>query len=133
MTDNFTTDGPNVDLDADDPYADVDIDTLPEWWREAIIEFREHNLRSYRPPRFADGKYKYEVVRELEARFDVNIDFIEFDVETTDKWTVRVDRQPIGTVSYRRDTDGYSVYEMRSDAFKEMITSAIAERREDKG
>ena len=25
--------------DPDDPYADVDLDELPDWWREAVQEF----------------------------------------------------------------------------------------------
>lgn len=109
-----------IDWSAANPYEDVDVSDLPEWWQTAIAEFEEHNLRAYRPPQFADGALKFEVVRRLERQLDVCIDFVRLDL-SSDDWTVRIDNTPVGTIGRHRDANGRSVFEMESDDFSEWI------------
>lgn len=117
--------GPNPDHRDEDPYADVDIDTLPDWWREAIEEFRAYDLRPYRPPRFADGELLHEVVEPLEDDLGVEIDFIGVNVTAGDDWTVRVDGDPIGDIGRRRTADAYTQFELTSDAFEDLVRDAV--------
>lgn len=110
----------DIDWSAEDPYEEVDVSDLPEWWRNAIAEFERHNLPAYRPPQFADGTAKFRVVHRLERELDVRIDFVKVD-GSTDDWTVRIDDDPVGTIGRYRDADGRTVYEMESDEFAEWI------------
>lgn len=111
--------------DVDDPYVEADGSALPEWWREAIEEFRRHGLRPYRPPRFTDGVLKYTVVERLEETHGVDIDFIGVDVSHGDDWTVRVDDESIGTIGHHRSSDAYTVFEMDSDEFVDWVIERI--------
>jgi len=112
--------------DPEDPYADVDVETLPEWWQRSIREFEAFGLRPYRPPRFADGALKHEVVADLEAEFGVEVDVRGVDVTHGDDWTVHVDGDPIGSIGHHRAPEGYSVFEVDSDAFEAMVRAAVA-------
>lgn len=98
---------------------------LPDWWREAIIEFREHGLPPYQPPRFKDGALKHEVVEELEQKHDVEIDFIGIDTVHNEDWTVRVDGNPIGEIVHTRSSDRASLYGLSSDEFVEWVEEHI--------
>lgn len=111
--------------DPADPYEDVDVDDLPAWWRRAIEEFDRHDLRPYRPPRFADGTLKHEVVASLEAELDVEIAVRGVNVARGDDWTVYVDGDPAGTVGHRRSAAGYSVFEVESGAFERLVREAV--------
>lgn len=106
-----------------DPYKDIDTDVLPDWWQAAIREFRENDLRPYQPPRFADGAIVKDTVDGLEDELGVCIDFIGIDATYGDDWTVRLDHEPIGDISYHRDPAGYTVYGMERDAFAELVRS----------
>ena len=109
----------DLDLSAENPYEEVDVSNLPEWWREAIAEFERHNLRPYRPPRFADRTLKFAVVHRLERELDVRIDFVSRGA--SGDWTVRIDDEPVGTIGRHRDADGQSVFEMEAEEFAEWI------------
>ena len=109
----------------EDPYADVDVESLPDWWREAIEEFEAHDLRPYRPPRFADGALLHEVVEPLETELDVDIDFIGVNVTAGDDWTVRVDGEPICDIGRRRTAEAYTQFELTSEAFEAMVREAV--------
>jgi hypothetical protein len=110
--------------DPEDPYEDVDISELPAWWRRAIAEHREYDLRPYRPPRFEDGTLKHTVVDDLEREESLDIDFIDLDVEDED-WQVRIDGEVVGNIGRRRSTDGYTVFEMEADEFRTYVRSRI--------
>lgn len=112
--------------DPADPYADVDISTLPEWWRRSIREFESHGLRPYRPPRLADGTLKHEVVSALEADLGVDVGLRGVDVTHGEDWTVFVDGDRAGTVGRHRAAGGFSVFETTSEAFERLVRSAAA-------
>lgn len=112
--------------DPEDPYEDVDLSELPEWWQRAIAEHEEYDLRPYRPPRFEDGTLKHIVVDELESSEDVDIDFIDLDVEDDD-WQIRIEGDIVGDIGRRRSTDGYTVFEMEADEFRRYVQSRISE------
>jgi hypothetical protein len=107
------------------PYEDVDISDLPEWWQRAINEFEEAGLRPYRPPRFADGTYKHEVVEKLEQALGVDIEFVGIGVNYGDDWKIRVNGEVVAPVGHRRSTDGYSVFEIPSDDFRSLIRNHV--------
>jgi hypothetical protein len=111
--------------DPEDPYADVDVSSLPAWWRRAIEEFEAHDLRPYRPPRFADGTLAYEVIGPLEAEFGVDIDFASVETDFREAWSVRVDGEPVGAVGRRRSPEGYTVYETDPDDFEALVRAAL--------
>lgn len=122
--------------DPADPYEDVDVSSLPAWWRRAIDEFEAFGLRPYRPPRFEDGTPKHEVVADVEAELDVEVAVRGVDVTRGDDWTVYVDDRAVGTIGRRRSPEGYSVFEGSGEAFARRIRAAVegaAGRRGDEG
>ncbi|ELY97182.1 hypothetical protein [Natrialba asiatica] len=74
-----------------DPYADVDLETLPKWWRRNIELFREHGLRPYRPARLADGKPLPVVLNRLEDRYSVTITVRTVPSDGSETWSVWID------------------------------------------
>ena len=111
--------------DSTDPYADVDISELPEWWQASIERFEKHGLRPYRPPRFADGELKHEIVDALEAELGVEIRFVGIDVTYGDDWTLFVGGEDIGPIGRHRSTDGYSVFECTGEEFEARVRDAV--------
>lgn len=111
--------------DDEDPYDDVDVSELPDWWRRAVAEFERHGLRPYRPPRFADGTLKYEVVERLEADLDASIRFVCPEPGATDSWTVEVDGESIGSIDRERVAAGYSTFRMDAAAFEEWVRREV--------
>lgn len=120
--------GRSPGVDAEDPYEDVDLTDLPNWWQDAVREFERHGLRPYRPPRFADGELKHEVVSEIERELAVTVDFVGYEARYGNDWTVLVDREPIGNISRRRDTAGYTVFEMDSERFADWVRAEVQSR-----
>lgn len=98
---------------------------LPEWWRDCIKEFENHNLPSYQPPQFNDGRYTYKVVDKLQAKFDISVRFVGVGVKYGDDWTVFVDREPVGEIGRYRNPRGYTVYDMSSQRFEMWIESVV--------
>lgn len=117
--DDLAARGPGEDRA--DPYDDVDVAELPDWWREAIEEFREHGLRPFRPPRFSDGVPKHAVVSELERELGVEIRFRGTNVTHGDDWQVEVDGEPVGLVGRHRSAAGYTVYELTAAEFERFV------------
>ncbi|MFP9191397.1 hypothetical protein ACLI4Q_07040 [Natrialbaceae archaeon A-CW1-1] len=107
------------------PYENVDISNLPEWWQEGIELHRKFGLRPYLPPRFQDGTIKYEITEELEDKYGITIRFKAVNPEESNKWNVVVDNENIETVTRRRDTRGFSVFEINSDEFRSLIQRNI--------
>lgn len=131
-TDEADADAPSVAAlrgrragEDDDPYEDVDVETLPDWWRAAIEEFEAHDLRPYRPPRFSDGTIAPPVVQQLEQEHDCTITLVGEDVRHGDAWSVYVDDTQVGTIDRHRSAAGYTVYELSRDTFTELITAAV--------
>ncbi|PSP84007.1 hypothetical protein BRC83_06325 [Halobacteriales archaeon QS_1_68_17] len=113
--------------DEEDPYADVDVETLPDWWRENVERFRAHRMRPYRPPAFADGTVLPGRVRELESELDVEIRLqkrIGPD-EQEEGWTVVVDDEPVTGVDRVRTEEGRSVYSISADEFERLVREAV--------
>lgn len=107
------------------PYEGMDTSALPDWWRRSIEAFEAHGLRPYRPPRFADGTLKYEVVEQLESQLDIDIRLRGVNITYGDEWTVLVDDEAVGTIGHRRDANGYSVFEITAAEFRALIASAV--------
>lgn len=116
---------PNINIEDENPYSDIDLDELPLWWRRAVKEFRSHGLRPYHPPVFEDGTYKHCVVDNLEERIGCRIDFIGTEVPNSDEWLVRINNNPIGAVGHHRDPSGYSIYEIDSEEFRRWILDYV--------
>ena len=112
--------------DEDDPYADEDVSTYPEWWRRNIEQFRDHGMRPYRPPRFTDGAYAPEVVAALETELGVGVLLRAVEPRVGDDWSVVVDGREVATVGRHRSGDGYTVYELPSDAFEALVRDAVS-------
>lgn len=110
-----------------DPYEDVDISALPEWWEDAIRQFEAHGLRPFRPSRFEDGELTHDVVDRIETEFDVTVRIVGVDAEYGDDWTVFVDGEPVGSVARRRSRNGYTVFEVSSDEFASLVRDALSE------
>jgi len=111
-------------FDEDNPYDDVDVSEYPAWWRRNIEQFRRHEMRPYRPPRFTDDEFTPEVIADLEAELGVDILMRAVEPRVGDDWTVLVDGEPVTTVGRHRSGDGYTVYELPSDAFEAAVRSA---------
>lgn len=110
--------------DPEDPYETVDIETLPDWWREGVELHREYGLRPYRPPRFTDGAFTQAVVTDLETDLGVDIRLSGFDTQHGDDWTLLVDGESVATLPRQRSPNGYTVYGLASDEFERLVRDA---------
>lgn len=106
--------------DDEDPYEDVDLSALPEWWRKAIEEHRTFDLRPYRPPRFRDGEIYPELKNQLEADHDRNIRLACYDVEDGE-WEIIVDGETVARTERWRSPEGFSVIDMESEDFRRVV------------
>lgn len=111
--------------DEQDPYEGEDLSTYPEWWRRNIEEFREHGMRPYRPPRFADGELTPPMIASLEEEFGVEIQFRSLNPQEGGGWDLVVDGETVGSVERHREGEGYSLYQMTSDEFDAAVRSAV--------
>jgi hypothetical protein len=115
--------------DEEDPYEGENLDDYPDWWRDNIEEFEEHNMRPYRPPQFTDGTVVPELVGDLRERLDVDIILQNRTPKTDDEdgphqaqdWDVILDGDRIATVPRYRAPEGYSVYDTTADDFEALI------------
>ena len=112
-------------LDGDDPYANVDINRLPDWWRDAVVEFREHDLPPYQPPRLVDGTLVPPLADELETAYGVEIQLMGLDVAHGDAWEIQVDGDVVAAVDRERTSDGYTRYEMTSERFIKIVEGKV--------
>ncbi|WP_222913700.1 hypothetical protein [Natrinema sp. SYSU A 869] len=111
----------------DDPYGDIEMSSLPDWWADAVKEFESHDLRAYRPPRFADGTLKRAVVKKLETKLGVSIRFVGRNASYRDDWEVQIDGEKVITIGRHRSPDGYTVFEIGIDKFVDQVTEALEE------
>lgn len=112
-------------LDKDDPYADIDISRLPDWWRDAVVEFRAHDLPPYRPPRFADDVLVPSLLIRIETVHDIEIQLMGINVDHGDAWGIRIDGDIIATVDRDRTSDGYTQYEITSEEFTDVVRAQV--------
>lgn len=111
--------------DEADPYSDVDLTEYPLWWRQNIELFREHGLRPYRPPRFADGEYTPVVLDRLERTFGVDVLFRAVDPTVGDDWRIVIDGEEVATVRRHRSGEGYTVYELTAAEFESIVCEQL--------
>jgi hypothetical protein len=107
--------------DLEDPYADVAVETLPAWWRDAIEEYDTAGLRRYRPSRFRDGTFVEPLLSRLRITYDVSIVLLGENVEHDDQWSLVVDGTTVAEFGHRRVPDGYSVYDIDGDSVVELV------------
>ena len=101
-----------------------DLESLPEWWREAVEEFEDYGLRPYRPSRFEDGAIVREVVKSVEEEYGVTVDLKAINPEYDGEWSVFVDGEPVATVLHRRKVDGFTEYGISSEELERAVASA---------
>ncbi|WP_096388901.1 hypothetical protein [Halopenitus persicus] len=123
MTDDRHIDG--YDPTSERPYADVDIEDLPAWWRRAIADHDAADGPTYLPARFADGTIVQPVIRRLEAMYDVDVTLVGVGVRHGDPWTIRVDGRDVATVERERTRAGETRYGITVDRFEEIVSDAI--------
>lgn len=111
--------------DEEDPYADEDLSTYPDWWRRNIEEFRAHGMRPYRPPRFADDILTPPVIDDLEAELDVTVRLRSVNPQAGGDWEVVVDGDPVATVDRRREGEGFTRYAVDADEFEALVRDAV--------
>lgn len=110
-------------VDDEDPYADRPITELPAWWRDAIREYDECDVRRYQPARFEDDVVVESHLNRLEAEYDVEVSLFGDGVEYGDSWTLAVDGRHVADVGHRRSPDGYSVFKTTSDRVADLVAS----------
>jgi hypothetical protein len=112
-------------FDDADPYADADLSTYPEWWRENVEAFRDHNMRPYRPPQFADGTLVPESLWRLESELCVEVTLRKYiSADADESWTLLVDDRPVAEFTRVRNEEGRSVYSMTGEAFERLVADA---------
>ena len=110
----------------EDPYEDIDLDDLPDWWRSAVEEFEAHDLRPFRPSRFDDGTIAYPLIVQLENELDVQIRIVGKNVREGNSWQIVVDGRAVGPVMKKRTVAGYTVYELGAEEFEQTVRSAAS-------
>lgn len=111
--------------DEESPYEGVDLETHPDWWRENVELFREHGLRPYRPPRFADGTLTNPVIEELERDLGVDVKLRTVNPQRTRTTEVVVGGERAATVERSRQNDGHTEYRVTAVEFTEAVRSAV--------
>jgi len=104
-----------------------DVDSLPEWWRDLVYEFAERDLRPYRPSRLADDEIVYEVVRDLEERFDVQITVKSTVPGTDGEWKFVVDGATAIVTTHDRKAEGYTQYGVTSEELVDAVSTVASE------
>ncbi|WP_340100462.1 hypothetical protein [Salinibaculum salinum] len=111
--------------DEEDPYEDEDLATYPEWWRENIEEFRHHEMRPYRPPRFADGELVPPTITELQDELDVEVRLRALNPEVGTNWELFVDGSRVTEIGRSREGEGFTEYDIDSASFEATVRDAV--------
>jgi hypothetical protein len=105
-------------------------DSRPEWWEENR-ELRQTldigDIGPYEPPRFADEVYTYEVVTDLESKYDCSIHILSLNPNQDTDWEIRVDGQKVTSTERYRDEHGNGTYAIDSETFIKAVEDAVAE------
>jgi hypothetical protein len=107
------------------PYEGEDLSEYPAWWRRNIMEFHEHGLRPYRPPRFHNGEYLPPVINRLEDELEVDIAIRALNPSQDDDWRIEVDGNAVATIGKERAGEGFTIYKMTSDEFESAVRAAV--------
>lgn len=113
--------------DEEDPYADEDLSTYPDWWRRNVEEFRAHGMRPYRPPRFADDALTPPTIEALEAELDVDVQLRAVNPQVGGDWQLVVDGEAVAPVARRREGEGFTRYDVGSTEFERLVREAAAD------
>lgn len=111
--------------DEDDPYEGEDLSTYPDWWRENIEEFRNYQMRPYRPPRFADGELVPPILSRLQDELGVEIRLRAINPEVGNNWELYVDGTHVADVGRTREGEGFTEYDIDAEAFEAAVRSAV--------
>lgn len=111
--------------DENDLYEDDDLSAYPDWWKQNVLEYQEHDLRPYRPPRFSDGELTPEVIDRLESELDVQIQIQFVNPEGSNEWELSVDGEPVAEIERRRMSDGYTRYRLSSEEFTSRVYRTV--------
>lgn len=112
-------------FDGEEPYEDEYLEAYPDWWRRNITEFRRHGMREYRPPRFCDAELTTEVIADLERELSVRVRLRSVNPQDGNNWELLVDGVRVTTVGRHREAKGFTVYEINSDEFVELVRSSV--------
>ena len=108
-----------------DPYSGADLSTYPGWWRENVESFREHGMRPYRPPQFADGTLVPELLQRLESELCVGVTLRKYiSADADESWTLLVDGDRVADLDRVRNEEGRSVYSVTGEEFERLVTDA---------
>jgi hypothetical protein len=111
--------------DEGSPYEGEDLSTYPDWWRQSIEEFREFEMRPYRPPRFADGALVPAVIGALESKLDAEISLRGIDPDVDDDWGIWVDDKYVAPITRERLGEGYTEYHETKPGFQSLVETAV--------
>lgn len=111
--------------DEEDPYDDIDLTELPDWWQRNVELFRSFGLRPYRPSRFRDDVLVPVKIEELEGSYDIDIRFSVRNPHQTGNTELLVNGKRVATVDRSREAGGFTRYGMSSSAFVELIHSKL--------
>jgi hypothetical protein len=114
--------------DERDPYAEVDLSTYPDWWRENVETFAAAGLRPYRPSRLADDTLTHDLIDRLERQFDADIRLRAVDPQSDGDWALWVDGEPVRRVEHVREPEGFTRYLIDPDQIREAVAGALEER-----
>jgi hypothetical protein len=95
----------------------------PVWWSECEQLKESLGIPDYEPPRFEDGTYTYNIMLELEDRYNCTIQFRGINTEYLDAWEVYVEGEPVISIGRHRDKKGNTVFEMSADNFIKEINN----------
>lgn len=125
MTEDVPPAGRPPGYDEEDPYEGADLSTYPDWWRENVERFREHGMRPYRPPRFADGELVPPTVARLESALGVAVGLRSTEAGPDPGWALWVDGERVAGVERRREADGHTAYGLTEDEFVAVVREAV--------
>ncbi|MFD1686168.1 hypothetical protein [Halobellus litoreus] len=114
-------------FDEESPYTEAELEAFPEWWRRNVEEFRDHEMRPYRPPRLADGTVTTELVDRLESAYGVDIRIRAVDPHDGGAWEILVDDEVVRSVERTRTEAGNTRYEITERGFEAAVTDAVTE------
>lgn len=97
----------------------------PDWWEANKQLKNELGLPPYRPPRFLDDVYTFEVVGPLESKYNCNIRFSVTNPGYPDDWEVRVNQKPIMEIGKYRDKNGNTIFEITSTEFENKLKNVL--------
>lgn len=99
---------------------------LDIWWHECELLFREYYKRPYRPPRFSDGVLVPVRISRLQIDLEVSILIRVINPQSGSLWEILVDDELVETMHRYRHERGYSVYEIDSQTFSNIIKSHVS-------